>query len=87
MVFVSYLEYLTTTAWRTKAYQAKHRADWRCEYCGRENVALETHHQTYARVGRERPDDLIVLCEECHEQIHKGLDTDQLRLPFSDLIH
>jgi 5-methylcytosine-specific restriction endonuclease McrA len=32
---------------------------------------LEVHHLTYERVGgRELPDDLIVLCDECHDIAH-----------------
>jgi len=31
---------------------------------------LEVHHLTYERLGRERPDDLLVLCERCHSLEH-----------------
>lgn len=31
---------------------------------------LEVHHLTYARLGRELPDDLIVLCPACHAAAH-----------------
>ena len=34
---------------------------------------LEVHHLTYARLGNEADDDLIVLCPECHATAH-GLD-------------
>lgn len=32
--------------------------------------SLEVHHLTYERLGRERPDDLLVLCERCHSVEH-----------------
>lgn len=28
------------------------------------------HHRTYERLGRERPADLTVLCESCHQRYH-----------------
>jgi len=38
----------------------------KCERCGAgEN--LQVHHLTYRRLGSEKPDDLLVLCERCHE--------------------
>lgn len=31
---------------------------------------LHTHHLTYARLGAEQPSDLVMLCEEHHDQCH-----------------
>lgn len=31
---------------------------------------LDVHHLTYERLGAELPDDLLVLCRDCHELIH-----------------
>jgi hypothetical protein len=66
------------------------RAGWRCETLGCPSEGpLQTHHLSYARVGKERDDDLIVLCEECHARYH-GLvdeDVDQLPLPFHKTVH
>jgi hypothetical protein len=28
------------------------------------------HHLTYARLGRERPGDLLAVCEACHGALH-----------------
>ena len=81
MVYVTYAEYLTTTTWKLRSLQAKDRAGWRCENCGSDGP-LETHHWTYERVGREREDDLIVLCEDCHEREHAPIGLPQLMLPF-----
>lgn len=33
-------------------------------------LPLHVHHLTYERMACENDDDLIVLCEECHQQIH-----------------
>jgi len=34
---------------------------------------LEVHHNSYAHVGREAPEDLVVLCGECHATFHGKL--------------
>ena len=31
---------------------------------------LEVHHRNYERLGRERPEDLVVLCRRCHKLEH-----------------
>lgn len=33
---------------------------------------LHVHHRTYARFGNERPSDLEVLCDSCHNAEHAG---------------
>jgi len=89
MVFVTYVEYLSTTGWRVRSHQAMERANWRCEMDATHDGPLQVHHLTYARVGRERDDDLIVLCDECHARHHGLVDegVDQLPLPFHETVH
>jgi len=70
-----YYNYLASPHWRLTRRRAIQRAGHRCQECGgywtRERpLRLEVHHLTYARVGKERPGDLAVLCEACHEQAH-----------------
>ena len=88
MVLVTYDEYLTTTSWMCRAMQAKDRANWHCQTPGcLSEGPLEVHHLTYARVGRERPDDLVVLCEDCHAAAHArraARVSPQLGLPFGE---
>ena len=48
--------------------------DWvgnRCQLCGRSDVPLVVHHNTYERLWNEHPSDLVVLCNECHHEHHK----------------
>jgi 5-methylcytosine-specific restriction endonuclease McrA len=66
--------------WRQK-YEAHIRSDrWaklkrdlirlrgaRCQHCGA-RTALQLHHKTYARLGRELTCDLELLCWRCHER-------------------
>jgi 5-methylcytosine-specific restriction endonuclease McrA len=56
--------------WQSIREWALLRAGHKCEKCGAE-FPLQVHHKTYARLGKEGPDDLIVLCESCHEEEHK----------------
>jgi len=55
-------EYFQSTHWLILS------AEWRTGYCARCKQPARTtlHHLTYARVGRERPEDVIELCWICH---------------------
>jgi hypothetical protein len=67
---VDYYAYIASPEWKRKADAAKERAGHRCQVCnaGRDDgVKLEAHHRTYARLGHEKPEDITVLCNECHE--------------------
>jgi len=65
---VNYYEYIRSEAWRTKANAAKKRAGYRCQVCNKHSkeVQLDAHHRTYERLGQEIPDDITVLCRDCH---------------------
>jgi hypothetical protein len=59
-------EYLRSTHWELmrEAYLTG-----RCAECKRQ-TRTELHHVTYARVGHERPEDLLELCRVCHDRRH-----------------
>jgi hypothetical protein len=63
---VNYTEYLASEEWRERADLAKARAGHRCQVCN-SATALNVHHRTYERLGREWDCDLTVLCRACHE--------------------
>jgi hypothetical protein len=65
-----YDEYLRTDHWRWMRRRALVAADERCQLCNAPN-ALEVHHRTYDRRGRENDADLTVLCGECHAVFHE----------------
>lgn len=45
------------------------------------------HHWMYERLGRERPEDLSVVCWPCHQALHPEYHgTDEQRV-VSDLIY
>ncbi len=66
-----YRDYLQTPEWAERRRGALRRADHACQTCGA-GGRLHVHHRTYERRGEEPPDDLIVLCEDCHLAVHTG---------------
>jgi hypothetical protein len=48
------------------------KRDQRCRLCGKSDDALVCHHITYERYGKEIPEDLTLLCRECHMNFHQG---------------
>jgi 5-methylcytosine-specific restriction endonuclease McrA len=64
-----YRAYLETDAWREVREAAIERANHCCERCGAEK-RLQVHHKTYANLGAEKPEDLEVLCADCHLEEH-----------------
>lgn len=83
---ISYADYLASEEWHIRAARMKAYTPW-CALCPA-TKDLEVHHRTYARVGRERPSDLVVLCARCHRLHHGTLEESlarQLPLQFFDL--
>lgn len=63
---VAYASYMRSAAWDGRRRAALIAADYQCERCGAEDEELQVHHLTYARLGRELPSDLKVVCIDCH---------------------
>lgn len=62
--------YLQTVEWQTLRRIKLETAGHRCQICYSDAGPLEVHHRTYERRGRERLDDLTVLCRRCHQVYH-----------------
>lgn len=69
-----YREYLATPEWKERREAAIKEHPW-CALCGERESGFEVHHSTYARRGREAPEDLTVLCWRCHS-IHHDINGD-----------
>lgn len=69
---INYGSYLSSHAWKTKARQMREKANFKCQLCACTDKPLNVHHNNYDRLGRERDDDLIVLCEPCHHKFHQS---------------
>jgi 5-methylcytosine-specific restriction endonuclease McrA len=68
-----YDEYLASDYWQGVRYLMLKAAGFKCQECGANDKPLHVHHLTYQRLGRERDEDLVVLCESCHRGKH-GID-------------
>jgi hypothetical protein len=68
---------VTTDCWKIRRNEYAKRHD-RCEICtsGR---SLQVHHLSYERLGHERDEDLVVVCELCHRAIHGMVGTSDWR--------
>jgi 5-methylcytosine-specific restriction endonuclease McrA len=65
-----YEQYLKTPEWQYRRHQMICFRERKCERCRRFSVQLHVHHRSYKRLGNEDPDDLEVLCEDCHREEH-----------------
>ena len=68
-----YREYLKSDHWknfRIEYYKANER---KCIECGSTND-LNLHHLTYERLGREKLEDVVCLCNTCHFKLHEKMD-------------
>ncbi len=68
-MILNYHQYLKTEKWKAKAKACRIQAKYRCQICATENRQLEAHHNTYKNLGDEKPEDLICLCDLCHQEI------------------
>lgn len=66
----SYARYLGSPEWREKRLAVMKRSHGKCEFrCGRD--AAHVHHVRYPKVlGTEPLEDLVAVCERCHETAH-----------------
>lgn len=68
---VDYQDYLKSEHWKVTRNASVQRASFRCQVCNSPDK-LEVHHRTYERLWDELPEDLTVLCSECHDLFHKN---------------
>lgn len=67
-----YREYLRTQHWALAQSAVLKRDHNKCADCGDSNKekAIEVHHITYIRRGKENLEDLMTLCKDCHNERH-----------------
>ena len=76
-----YERLLQSDYWKGYSYSLIKERNFTCEDCGRrfenERNKLQVHHLVYRDVNpwSYKPEELIVLCEECHKKRH-GIVTD-----------
>lgn len=68
-----YGEYLRSAHWyHVREVMIKYAKN-RCQICDSDEKPLHVHHRNYKDLGEEHPSDLIVVCDRCHDHIHKHL--------------
>ena len=73
--FISYQEYLKTHWWKELRSHALWHFDYRCQLCGREKAECElhVHHIRRDNLGSEKPWEVTVLCDRCHQAVEEML--------------
>jgi len=66
---IDYSHYMQSKAWFDRKKGIRDRANGKCERCG-SDFKTEVHHLTYANLGDEGDDELILLCRKCHMISH-----------------
>ena len=70
--YASYQDYLQSPHWRSVKVRLLIKKPLCC-VC--ENNRADTlHHLTYTRIGTENDNDILLLCQNCHNIIHAELD-------------
>ncbi len=70
---IDYNEYIRTHPRWQKVRQERLKFDnYKCVVCGKDvrDVAYQTHHLCYQRLGHERLRDVITMCPGCHKEFH-----------------
>jgi hypothetical protein len=67
---VDYHRYMRSARWRAVRLACLAAAGWTCAVVGCWRRAVNAHHPSYERLGRERPGDLVALCLLHHQLIH-----------------
>ena len=65
----SYKKYLRSPQWAIKREKVLRRDGYKCTQCGSKR-SLQVHHKTYARIYKEKLEDLVTLCKKCHKKVH-----------------
>lgn len=78
--FASYRDYLKSDHWQefrarvlresaaAKKLRRRH-GKIVCSFCF-SDTKFNLHHKTYKRLGKERMDDVAIICDDCHEASH-----------------
>lgn len=73
-----YKEYINSYEWNRKRVKAFYVLGKRCEVCG-SSKNIHVHHNNYGSLGNEKPRaDLVILCKECHKELHLLVPTNSL---------
>lgn len=69
--FDSYQEFLLSEFWEEKRKWIIECSGSYCQKC-QSTKKLNVHHLNYINLGNEGINDVIVLCNKCHQEEHDG---------------
>lgn len=69
MTKATYLLYLTSDHWKQFRQQMIFTSGKVCQVCSQRRH-IEIHHLNYYCLGKETPQDVIILCRQCHQRVH-----------------
>jgi HNH endonuclease len=61
-----YHQRISSASWKTLKREVIEQRGNRCERCRQESASLALHHVHYRSLGSEQPEDVELLCSECH---------------------
>jgi Zn finger protein HypA/HybF involved in hydrogenase expression len=84
----NYFELLKSPLWQKKRLENLKLADWECTNCGSKDDQLQVHHKQYIK-GKNpweyEDEQLQVLCNKCHGEMHQILDAIKTIISYSDI--
>jgi hypothetical protein len=67
-----YEAYINSPEWKAFRVQIFAERGRTCQDCGKQTGVMHLHHLHYRNFQHEKPEDVRVLCENCHEAVHSG---------------
>lgn len=68
-----YEKYLLSDEWAEIKISLFEKRGKKCEICNSKKF-LQIHHLSYINIFNEEPEDLIILCSDCHKKEHGIVD-------------
>jgi RNase P subunit RPR2 len=80
--YEKYREYISSSKWLERKSKfvvsmVKSKKPIRCFDCKCKNW-LQLHHTSYKNLYKEKDEDLVLLCKQCHESRHNIKDSNQM---------
>lgn len=66
-----YQQRISSAQWQSLKREIVAQRGSRCERCNSEGPSLDLHHLHYRSVGNEHPEDVVLLCRDCHAEADK----------------
>ncbi len=68
---IQYAKYINSDKWKSFRLSIIKQRGHRCEVCMNEDKVIHAHHLTYERFMNELPEDIQLLCVDCHRNVHQ----------------